>query len=73
MAHADKRRIQALLALLLASGASLADGRAELLNQEEGEWLRSLSEPIIVGTEANYRPYAYLNDDKAFEGVAVPT
>lgn len=64
------RRCFALLALLLASGASLADGRAELLNQEEAEWLRSLSEPIIVGTEANYRPYAYLNDDKAFEGVA---
>lgn len=64
------RRCFALLALLLASGASLADGRAELLNQEEGEWLRSLSEPIIVGTEANYRPYAYLNDDKAFEGIA---
>lgn len=64
------RRCFALLALLLASGASLADDHVELLNEEEREWLRSLSEPIIVGTEANYRPYAYLDDDGEFAGVA---
>ena len=55
--------------LLRAVGAP-ADDHVELLNQEEREWLRSLSEPIIVGTEANYRPYAYLNEDGEFEGVA---
>jgi len=64
------RRHFALFCLLLAAVALQADDHAELLNQEEREWLRSLSEPIIVGTEANYRPYAYLNDEGEFDGVA---
>jgi len=63
------RRHFALFGLLLAAVALQADDHAELRNQEEREWLRSLSEPIIVGTEVNYRPYAYLNDEGEFDGV----
>ncbi len=60
----------AVLALLLAAVAAPAHEHVELLNQEEREWLRSLSEPIIVGTEANYRPYAFIDENGDFSGVA---
>ena len=59
------------LAVLLVFSAPLhADDYAELLNQEEREWLQSLTEPIIVGTEANYRPYAFIDESGEFAGVA---
>jgi len=63
-------RYFAACALVLAAIAIPADDHVELLNQEEREWLRSLSEPILVGTEANYRPYAFLDEDGEFAGVA---
>ncbi len=64
------RRPLALLALLLWAVAAPADDHVELLNEEEREWLQSLSEPIIVGTEANYRPHAFIDENGEFSGVA---
>lgn len=56
--------------LLVTAATALADDHTGLLNQEERDWLQSLKEPIIVGTERNYRPYAYLDEEGDFAGVA---
>ncbi len=53
----------------------LADAQAveeptELLNEEERQWLASLREPIIVGAEAGYGPYSFLDEDGELDGVA---
>ncbi len=64
------RLVIAALLFLLANSASHADDQTELLNEEERAWLNALREPIIVGTERNYRPYAYLDEEGNFAGVA---
>ena len=63
------RRILVMMFLLVTAPVG-ADDPVELLNQEERLWLESLGRPLIVGTDRDYRPYNFLDENGRLSGVA---
>lgn len=62
-------RLSYALLLLLAVSPLQADDHAELLNQEERQWLDSLQGPLVLGTEFGYHPYNFIDEDGELGGV----
>ncbi|MGI9235994.1 MAG: transporter substrate-binding domain-containing protein, partial [Woeseiaceae bacterium] len=63
-------RLIPILSLLLLANPLAADDHAELLNDEERQWLASLSRPLVVATEVSYHPYNFIDDQGELSGVA---
>ena len=57
-----------LLLILLAAPLGAQDS-LDLLNEEERAWLDSLGRPLRVGTEPNYHPYNFVDEEGELSGV----
>ncbi|MGI9232096.1 MAG: ATP-binding protein [Woeseiaceae bacterium] len=63
-------RLNLTLLLLMLSCPLIADDHVELLNDEERQWLDSLSRPLLVATEVGYHPYNFVDEQGELSGVA---
>ena len=62
------RWASSLLLILLAAPLG-AQEQLDLLNEEERAWLDGLDRPLRVGTETNYHPYNFIDDQGRLSGV----
>lgn len=56
--------------LLFATSPAMAANSLELLNEEERRWLTDRQGPLLVGTEANYHPYNFVDKNGELSGVS---
>ncbi len=64
------RRFAVLLVGLASSFAFADEHPVDLLTEEEHAWLESLDRPLIIGSEREYRPYNFINENGEFDGVS---
>ena len=64
------RLILSVALLLFVAAMPVAADHHPLLDEEEHQWLASLTEPLIVATEVGYRPYNFVDEDGELSGVA---
>ena len=62
------RRTLSILFLLLAAPLG-AQEPLDLLNEEERAWLEALDRPLRVGSEPNYHPYNFMDEQGELSGV----
>ena len=64
------RLIFSVALLLSVVALPVAADHHPLLDEEEHQWIVSLTEPLVVATEVGYHPYNFVDEDGELSGVA---